>query len=135
MGFGEAVSVCFKKSFVWEGRASRAEYWWFYLATILIIIAAAIIDQIIGTVVIGTGVFGTGVFYIIALIVLILPSIAVLIRRLHDTDRTGWWYWIQLLPLIGLIVILVFTLTGGDEGDNKYGPNPYGSVAPPPAAV
>jgi uncharacterized membrane protein YhaH (DUF805 family) len=125
MGFGEAVSVCFKKSFVWEGRASRAEFWWFELAQLLIIIVALIIDQIIGT----------GVLYIIAAIVFILPSIAVLIRRLHDTDRTGWWYWIQLLPLIGLIVILVFTLTGGDEGDNKYGPNPYGSVAPPPAAV
>ena len=125
MGFGEAVSVCFKKSFVWEGRASRAEFWWFELAQLLIIIAAVIIDKIIGT----------GFLYVIAVIVLILPSIAVLVRRLHDTDRTGWWYWIQLLPLIGLIVILVFTLTGGDEGDNKYGPNPYGSVAAPPPAV
>jgi uncharacterized membrane protein YhaH (DUF805 family) len=125
MGFGEAVSVCFKKSFVWEGRASRAEFWWFELAQLLIIIVALIIDQIIGT----------GVLYIIAAIVFILPSIAVLIRRLHDTDRTGWWYWIQLLPLIGLIVILVFTLSGSNEGDNKYGPNPYGSVAPPPPAV
>ena len=125
MGFGEAVSVCFKKSFVWEGRASRAEFWWFELAQLLIIIVALIIDQIIGT----------GVLYIIAAIVFILPSIAVLIRRLHDTDRTGWWFWIQLLPLIGLIVILVFTLSGSNEGDNKYGPNPYGSVAPPPPAV
>ena len=125
MGFGEAVSTCFKKSVVWEGRASRAEFWWFYLAQILIIFAAAIIDQIIGT----------GFLYIIALIVVILPSIAVLIRRLHDTDRTGWGYWIQLLPLIGLIVILVFTLSGSDEGDNKYGPNSSGSVAPPPPAV
>ena len=87
--------------------------------------AAAIIDQIIGT----------GVLYIIAAIALILPAIAVLVRRLHDTDRTGWWFWIYLLPVIGLIVILVFTLTGGDEGDNKYGPNPYGSVAAPPPAV
>jgi uncharacterized membrane protein YhaH (DUF805 family) len=125
MSFGEAVSTCFKKSVVWEGRASRAEFWWFELAQALIIIAALIIDQIIGT----------GVLYIIAVIVLILPSIAVLIRRLHDTDRTGWWFWIQLLPLIGLIVLLVFTLSGSDEGDNKYGPNPYGSVAPPPPAV
>ena len=125
MGFGEAVSTCFKKSVVWEGRASRAEFWWFYLAQILIIFAAAIIDQIIGT----------GFLYIIAVIVVILPSIAVLVRRLHDTDRTGWWFWIYLLPVIGLIVILVFTLTGGDEGDNKYGPNPYGSVAAPPPAV
>ncbi|CAB4347556.1 unannotated protein [freshwater metagenome] len=125
MGFGEAVSTCFKKSVVWEGRASRAEFWWFELGQALIIIAALIIDQIIGTMFI----------YIIAAIALILPSIAVLVRRLHDTDRTGWWYWIQLLPLIGLIVILVFTLTGGDQGDNKYGPNPYGSVAPPPPAV
>jgi uncharacterized membrane protein YhaH (DUF805 family) len=125
MGFGEAVSVGFKKSFVWEGRASRAEFWWFELAQLLILVAAAIIDQIIGT----------GVLYIIAAIALILPAIAVLVRRLHDTDRTGWWFWIYLLPVIGLIVILVFTLTGGDEGDNKYGPNPYGSVAAPPPAV
>ena len=125
MGFGEAVSVCFKKSFVWEGRASRAEFWWFELAQLLILVAAAIIDQIIGT----------GVLYIIAAIALILPAIAVLVRRLHDTDRTGWWFWIYLLPVIGRIVILVFTLTGGDEGDNKYGPNPYGSVAAPPPAV
>jgi len=125
MGFGEAVSVCFKKSVVWEGRASRAEYWWFELAQLLIIVAAVIIDQIIGT----------GFIYIIAVIALILPSIAVLIRRLHDTDRTGWWYWIQLLPLIGLIVILVFVLSASDEGENKYGPNPHGSVAPPPPAV
>ena len=125
MGFGEAVSVCFKKSFVWEGRATMAEFWWFELAQLLILVAAAIIDQIIGT----------GVLYIIAAIALILPAIAVLVRRLHDTDRTGWWFWIYLLPVIGLIVILVFTLTGGDEGDNKYGPNPYGSVAAPPPAV
>ena len=125
MGFGEAVSTCFKKSVVWEGRAPRAEYWWFELAQLLIIVAALIIDQIIGT----------GVLYIIALIVVILPSIAVLIRRLHDTDRSGWWFWIMILPIIGSIVILVFTLIAGDEGDNKYGPNPYGSVAPPPPAV
>ena len=125
MGFGEAVSVCFKKSVVWEGRAPRAEYWWFELAQLLIIVAALIIDQIIGT----------GFIYIIAVIALILPSIAVLIRRLHDTDRSGWWFWIMILSIIGSIVILVFTLIAGDEGDNKYGPNPYGSVAPPPPAV
>ncbi len=125
MGFGEAVSTCFKKSVVWEGRAPRAEYWWFELAQLLIIVAALIIDQIIGT----------GFIYIIAVIALILPSIAVLIRRLHDTDRSGWWFWIMILPIIGSIVILVFTLIAGDEGDNKYGPNPYGSVAPPPPAV
>jgi uncharacterized membrane protein YhaH (DUF805 family) len=125
MGFGEAVSVCFKKSVVWEGRAPRAEYWWFELAQLLIIVAALIIDQIIGT----------GFIYIIAVIALILPTIAVLIRRLHDTDRSGWWFWIMILPIIGSIVILVFTLIAGDEGDNKYGPNPYGSVAPPPPAV
>ena len=95
------------------------------LAQLLIIVAALIIDQIIGT----------GFIYIIAVIALILPSIAVLIRRLHDTDRSGWWFWIMILPIIGSIVILVFTLIAGDEGDNKYGPNPYGSVAPPPPAV
>jgi uncharacterized membrane protein YhaH (DUF805 family) len=125
MGFSEAVSTCFKKFVVWDGRASRAEFWWFHLAAALIIIADVIIGQAIGT----------QILYIISVIVLILPSIAVLVRRLHDTDRSGWWYWVQLLPLIGLIVLLVFTLSGSDEGDNKYGPNPSGSVAPPPPAV
>jgi len=125
VGFGEAVSTCFKKSVVWEGRAPRAEYWWFELAQVLILVAALIIDQILGT----------GVIYIIAAIALILPSLAVLIRRLHDTDRTGWWFWIMILPIIGTIVILVFTLIAGDEGDNKYGPNPYGSAAAPPPAA
>ena len=123
MGFGEAVSTCFKKSVVWEGRASRPEFWWFHLGAWLIMIVAGIIGAIIGT----------WIIYALAGLALILPSIAVLVRRLHDTNRSGWWYWIELLPLIGLIVILVFVLSASDEGDNKYGPNPHGSVAPPPA--
>ena len=125
MGFGEAVSTCFKKSVVWEGRASRPEFWWFHLGAWLIMIVAGIIGAIIGT----------WIIYALAGLALILPSIAVLVRRLHDTNRSGWWYWIELLPLIGLIVILVFVLSASDEGDNKYGPNPHGSVAPPPPAV
>ncbi len=125
MGFTEATSTCLKKSVDWSGRASRSEFWWFELAQLIFIVIAAIIDQIVGT----------QIFYILAIIALILPSIAVFIRRLHDTDRTGWWFWIQLLPLIGLIVILVFMLTGSDAGDNKYGPNPQGSAAGPPTAA
>jgi len=123
MGFGEAVSTCFKKSVVWEGRASRPEYWWFHLGAWIIMVIAAIIS----------GIAGTWIIYALAAIVLILPSLAVLIRRLHDTDRSGWWYWIMILPFVGGIVIIVFMLLASDEGDNKYGPNPHGSVAPPPA--
>ncbi len=125
MGFGEAVSTCFKKSVVWEGRASRPEFWWFHLGAWLIMVVAGIIGAIIGT----------WIIYALAGIVLILPSLAVLVRRLHDTNRSGWWYWIELVPLIGVIVILVFVLSASDEGENKYGPNPHGSVAPPPPAV
>jgi len=75
------------------------------------------------------------IIYILVAIVFFFPSLAVLIRRLHDTDRSGWWYWILILPLIGAIVLLIFTLLSSNEGDNKYGPNPHGSVAPPPPAV
>ena len=125
MTYLQALSICFKKSFVWEGRAARNEYWWFQLGAYISLILAYWIGDAVGTVII----------YILVAIVFFFPSLAVLIRRLHDTDRSGWWYWILILPLIGAIVLLIFTLLSSDEGDNKYGPNPHGSVAPPPPAV
>ena len=79
----------------------------------------AVIDQIIGT----------NVLYIIAAIVFILPMLSVQVRRLHDTGRTGWWWWIQLIPLIGTIVLIVFYLLDSEEGENQYGPNPQGGVS------
>jgi uncharacterized membrane protein YhaH (DUF805 family) len=109
-----------------SGRAPRAEYWWFYLFSTVAVIITMVIDSIIGS-----NFGGTGYGIVTALIglALILPSIAVGVRRLHDTDRSGWWLLIAFVPLIGVIVLLVFLVTEGTLGDNRYGPNPYGAAA------
>ncbi|MCZ8235565.1 MAG: DUF805 domain-containing protein [Inhella sp.] len=88
MGFTDAIKTCFSKYATFSGRATRAEYWWFFLFTFL-----GSLIPIVGL--------------IFALAVLI-PSIAVAVRRLHDTDRSGWWILIGLIPLVGFIVLLVF---------------------------
>ena len=110
-----------RKYAVFQGRARRKEYWWFTLFNIIISILLAVIDGATGNfdAETGYGLFGT----IYALAVLI-PSIAVSVRRLHDTGRSGWWLLILLLPLIGVIVILVFMLLDSNAEDNEYGPPP-----------
>lgn len=127
MGFGDAVRVCLKEKYAsFEGRATRAEYWFFYLFTILILLGGGIIGGILG------GVFSGGdasivigfsiVVYGIIGLGLICPAISVLIRRLHDTGRSGWWYWIVLIPYVGGIVLFIFTLLSSQKNDNEYGP-------------
>jgi uncharacterized membrane protein YhaH (DUF805 family) len=72
---------------------------------------------------------------ILAFVAFILPTLSALVRRLHDTGRSGWWYWISLVPLIGGIWLLVLLILDGDAGDNQYGPNPGSGVSEPgPAA-
>ena len=109
-----------------SGRAPRAEYWWFYLLTMIAFVIAIFIDGMIGS---DFGGSGYGVVTALAGLALIVPSIAVGIRRLHDTDRTGWWLLIALVPLVGAIVLLVFYVTEGTKGDNQYGPDPYAGGA------
>jgi uncharacterized membrane protein YhaH (DUF805 family) len=109
-----------KKYVVFEGRARRKEYWMFFLFNIIISVVLAIIDGIIGT----AGILG-GLY---ALAVL-LPGIAVTVRRLHDTGRTGWWVLVALIPLIGAIVLLVFMCLDSQPGSNNYGANPKEGAA------
>ena len=104
-----------------SGRAGRPEFWYFVLANILISIGLALIDNILGTTV-GAG--GTGILGSIYSLAILIPSIAVGVRRLHDTDRSGWWILIGLIPLIGAIVLIVFYVQEGIPGTNEYGPNP-----------
>jgi uncharacterized membrane protein YhaH (DUF805 family) len=91
MTFTESISSCFTKYATFEGTASRSEYWWFYLFSLL---AAMILSVVSEAAVI--------VFWLATL----LPSLAVGVRRLHDTDRSGWYMLLSLVPLIGLIVIV-----------------------------
>lgn len=103
-------------------RATRAEYWWFYLFVIIAYVVASIVDSILGL----SGTVGPyGLIASLLMLALLVPSIAVGARRLHDTDRSGWWLLIGLIPLIGAIVLLVFFVTEGTTGDNQYGSDPY----------
>lgn len=110
--------MAFKKGAVFNGRASRAEYWYFFLFNFIIIIALNIIDAFIGITKNGIGIL-TGIYYLVVLI----PYIAVSIRRLHDTNHSGWWLLISLIPIVS-IVLLIFLCCDSQLGENRYGPNP-----------
>ena len=110
-----------KKYAVFSGRARRKEYWFFVLFNIIIALALTFIDFSTGLYDVESEVGLLSGLYSLAVLV---PSIAVTIRRLHDTDRTGWWFLIAFVPIIGVIVLLVFTVFDSMPGDNQYGPNP-----------
>lgn len=121
MTFMESVRTCLKESyFGFEGRAPRSEYWWFALFAVLLGIVASIIDGILGTVTAN----GIGLISSIASLALIIPSIAVAVRRLHDTDRSGWFYLLNFIPIIGWIVLIVFFVQQGTNGRNRFGDDP-----------
>ena len=109
-----------KKYAVFSGRSRRKEYWFFVLFVVIISIVLSIIDSLVGT----DRSTGVGLFGTIFSLAILIPSIAVTVRRLHDIDRTGWWVLISLVPLIGWIVLLVFTVQDSTPGTNRYGPNP-----------
>lgn len=110
-----------KKYATFSGRAQRSEYWYFILFYVLITLALSAVDWLTGSfsTASGYGLF-TGLFGL----AMFIPSIAVGVRRLHDTDRTGWWLLIAVIPLIGSIVLLVFFVQDGTANDNRFGANP-----------
>ena len=114
-----------KKYAVFSGRARRKEYWYFFLFNFLITIVLLIIDGMTGTLTAEAGIGLLGGIYALAVLI---PALAVSVRRLHDTDRSGWWLLIMLIPLIGVIVILVFTVQDSKPGENQYGSNPKGAA-------
>jgi uncharacterized membrane protein YhaH (DUF805 family) len=107
------------------GRAQRAEYWYFMLFYVLIYLGLAVIDFL-------TGSFGTdagiGLLTGIFSLGMILPSLAVGVRRLHDTSHSGWWLLIGLIPVVGGIILLIFFVQDSHAGTNYYGPNPKEAV-------
>jgi uncharacterized membrane protein YhaH (DUF805 family) len=116
-----------KKYAVFSGRSRRMEYWYFVLFNIIVSIVLGAIDGLLlGTLDSGMGVGLLSGIYSLAVLI---PTLAVTVRRLHDIDRSGWWILIGLVPLIGVIVLLVFALLDGTPGDNRYGPNPKGATA------
>lgn len=109
---------------VFSGRARRKEYWMFILFNTIFLIAAAILDNIFGTTseVFGYGFYG--LFYWLYCLAVLIPSWAVLVRRLHDVGKSGWFLLIALIPIIGAIWLFVLLVTDGNAGDNQYGVNP-----------
>jgi uncharacterized membrane protein YhaH (DUF805 family) len=103
-----------KKYVVFSGRARRKEYWFFVLFSFIISVILSLIDWAIGINVLAS-IYGLAI---------LLPSLGVSVRRLHDTGRSGWWIFINLIPLIGLIIWLIFTFQDSQEGTNQYGPSP-----------
>jgi uncharacterized membrane protein YhaH (DUF805 family) len=130
MSFGKAVSTCFAKFVTFSGRASRSEYWKFVLLIVICIVAGVIADLALGTSMTDSkGEFAGGLVFWIVVLIFFLPQTSAMVRRLHDTDRSGWWYWFQFIPLIGPIVLLVFTCMAGTSGENAYGPDPFADTA------
>lgn len=113
MTFPEAVSSGLSKYATFSGRATRSEYWWFFLFTVLAQVVATFVDSSIGNSGLVAGIVG---------LALLLPTIAVTARRFHDIDKAGWWMLIPLLPVIGFILYIIWMCTKGSLGENRFGP-------------
>ena len=121
---GEAISSCFRKYAVFKGRACRAEFLWWYLFYCLCMSAG--IFLLLGGVLIAEeeGAIAGAVLIGILAIVYLLPMAAVSVRRLHDTGRSGWWYFITFVPYVGGLVLFILLLLAPDPQTNRYGTNP-----------
>lgn len=130
MSFQDAIRTCFAKYAIFSGRAPRSELWWFVLFTLLANFALGIVDQaIFGLSPDGQPVSILGGLFSLAVL---LPTIAVGVRRLHDLDRTGWWYLLIFIPVVGALVLVFFFVQRGTAGPNRFGPDPLESAAPSP---
>ncbi len=110
---------------VFSGRARRKEYWMYMLFTTIFLIVAIILDNIIGTAFENVG---FGLFYCLYYLAVLIPGLAVSVRRLHDIGKSGWFFFIALIPIIGSIWLLVLMCTDGSAGENEYGANPKENV-------
>ncbi|MBF0985155.1 DUF805 domain-containing protein [uncultured Campylobacter sp.] len=125
MTFMESVRTCLKENYCnFEGRAPRSEYWWFTLFGVLLGIVTSVLDGFLGTYTVTSSGETIGFINLIFLLAMLLPSIAVAVRRLHDTDRSGWFYLLNLIPLIGSIILIVFFVQQGTNGRNRFGDDP-----------
>jgi len=117
-----------KKYADFTGRARRKEYWMFVLLTFGLYIVAAILDSVAGMS--GTIAGAYGPIMTAVALGLLVPSLAVGVRRLHDTDRSGWWLLIALVPIVGSIVLIVFFVLEGTRGSNRFGADPLAGEVP-----
>jgi uncharacterized membrane protein YhaH (DUF805 family) len=119
-----------KKYAVFSGRARRREYWYFFLFNVIITIVLGIAEGVIGLMPNSNQSILAGIYGLAVLI----PGLAVGVRRLHDTNRSGWWLLLGLIPLIGALILLFLFISNGDSGPNQYGPDPK-QMSPEPGAA
>ncbi len=108
----------FRKYADFDGRASRSEYWWFFLISIIVSSLLSTIDAITGTF---NPDYGIGLLSAVYSLAVFIPSFAVNIRRLHDIGRSGWWLFLHLIPLLGTLVLLFWSIKASDPDVNQYG--------------
>ena len=114
MTFSESISTCFKKYFVIQGRASKSEFWWLQLVWFACFLIPLIFE----------GSQPVEYFFIGIVVIIFIPLFTVGIRRLHDTGKSGFYYFWSLVPFIGSLIVLAFMLGDGTKGRNQYGDNP-----------
>ncbi len=119
MTFLESVTTCFRKYVTFSGRAARSEFWWFFLFNM---IANAVLSRADGSL-FSSGFDNAGPLASFYSAIIFIPTLAVQVRRLHDLDKSGWWYLIILVPIVGWIVLLVWNVSEGTIGDNRFGPS------------
>ena len=125
MNFIESIQTCYKKTFNFKGRASKSEFWWFYLYDAIIYVAGEMAwktdsnDNYIYS----DGIVTLGIILTILFFINVIPAAAVGVRRLHDTNRSGWWYLLFAVPLI-ILVGLYFCTNDGSKGQNRFGSKP-----------
>jgi len=124
MGFAEAVTSCFSKYVTFSGRAPRSEFWWY----VLFVFIGSIVFSILDATMFSSGMQSVGFLGLLWTLVTLLPSISVAVRRLHDTNRSGWWYWLFLVPLIGFIILIIWFASVGSSGSNRFGHDPLADV-------
>ena len=121
MSFTESIGTCFKKYGVASGRARRSEYWWFVLFNMIISFVTAIADGFLFTdLVLENEIFPINTVFSLAMLI---PSVAVYIRRLHDVNRSGWWIFVAL-TIVGIIPLIIWLFSKGTDGPNNFGDDP-----------
>jgi uncharacterized membrane protein YhaH (DUF805 family) len=121
MNFTDAIKLGFSNYVNFTGRACRSEYWYWILFTVIVSVVALVIDGMMRAQVVST-IWDLATF---------LPSLAIAVRRLHDLDRSGWWFLLIFIPLVGIIILIVWFCGKGTDGPNRFGPDRLAGIAPP----
>jgi len=120
MTMGEAVRSVFSKYATFTGRAPRSEFWWWMLFSVIVHLAAGILDSLLAPVFGYPAMDGPHVVNGLTGLALLIPTLAVTVRRLHDVDRSGWWILLNFLPVIGFLVLLYWYIQPSKPGANRF---------------